>query len=369
MVKILLSLFTLLLINYADDTPVKLLPPPKGSIYFGAFPDFGGSEDEVTTQKITSFETLVGKKIAWAYFSQNWYNGIVYPKAAIHQIADSGTVPFVRFMPRSDESPGHTETTFSMVNIINGKFDTQLRQWARDAKEDNIPLLVDFAVEANGDWFPWSGILNGGGTTDTYGDSNYPDGPEKFRDAYRHIITLFRNEGVRHITWFFHFNYESSPDVAWNQPKYYYPGDDYIDWIGFSLYGAQTLDEEWEGLAFSTQLKVHLASFKALSTDKPVALLEFGVTDHHPDGDKSKWLNDAFRTILQNTDIHFAAIAPWHENWENEDGTYSTLRLDSSSEVTETFKQYIQDPRFNSQLDFTVENYAFLPAIYGLLLK
>ncbi len=213
MFKTLLLFFTLFAFGNADNIPVKLLPPPEGSIYFGAFPDFGGSEDEVTTQKIKSFETLVGKKIAWAYFSQNWYNGIVYPKAAIHQIADSGTVPFVRLMPRNDENPGHAETTFSMLNIVEGKFDTQLKQWAHDAKEDNIPLLVDFAVEANGDWFPWSGVLNGGGTTDAYGDPDYPDGPEKFRDAYRHIITLFREEGVKHITWFFHFNYESSPDM------------------------------------------------------------------------------------------------------------------------------------------------------------
>ena len=33
---------------------------------------------------------------------------------------------------------------------------------------------------------------------------NFPDGPERFRDAYRHIIDLFRKEGVKNITWCFH---------------------------------------------------------------------------------------------------------------------------------------------------------------------
>ncbi len=327
---------------------IKLLPPTENKIYFGAFPDFGGSEDEVTTQKIKDFEAIANKKIAWAYFSQNWFNGIEYPKAHIHAIDDANSIPFVRFMPRSNEIQGLAETQFSLQKIIEGDFDTQLRQWAKDAKEDNIPLLVDFAVEANGDWFGYSGIFNGAGKKDGYGDPNYPDGPERYRDAYRHIIDLFKQEQVHHITWFYHFNHTSFPNEEWNQPKYYYPGDNYIDWIGFSLYGTQTLDEQWEGLEFSTQLENYIDSYKGLNTTKPVALLEFGVTDYHQNGNKSAWLKDAFETILDNPYIKFSAISPWHENWENEDETMTTIRLDSSLEVQTTFKDLIKNERFTS---------------------
>ena len=360
-------LFLCIIFNIVHTEVVKLLPPTKDHIYFGAFPDFGGPEDKVSTQKVRDFETLVGKKIVWAYFSQNWFNGITYPKADIHAISKSGAIPFVRLMPRSDESQGEKERTFTLSRIITGKFDTALRRWAKDAKKDNIPLLVDFAVEPNGDWFPWSGVLNGGGTTNAYGDPNYPDGPERFRDAYRHIITLFKEEGAEHITWFFHFNYVSIPDTAWNQPRYYYPEDDYIDWVGFSLYGAQTHDETWDGLAFSTQLKAYISGYHTLSTEKPVALLEFGVTDNHPQGNKAKWFDDAFATILNNPYIHFKAIAPWHENWENEDGSYSTLRLDSSTETTKHFREWIKNPRFVTKPRFEHSCYRFLPAVYGLL--
>jgi len=327
-------------------TETKLRAPSGDKIYFGAFPDFGGSEDIVSTERIENFEALAGKKIAWAYFSNNWYSGISYPKAEIHTIHDTGSIPFVRLMPRSDEIQGHAEAHFSLQNIIDGKFDAELRAWARAAKTDNIPLLMDFAVEANGDWFPWSGLFNGGAKTDGYGDLNYPDGPERYRDAYRHIIDLFRDEGVKHITWFFHYNYASYPDADWNKPKYYYPGDNYIDWIGFSLYGAQELSEEWEGLEFSTQLASYVGDTKAITSSKPIALLEFGVTDNHPQGSKSEWLNDAFATILSNPYIKFDAISPWHENWENEDGTSSTLRLDSSPEALATFKRWIANRRF-----------------------
>jgi len=330
----------------------KLVAPVDDSIYFGTFPDFGGSEEFVSVERIEAFENLVEKKIAWAAFSQNWYNGVVYPKEKIDAIRESGVVPYVRLMPRSDEIQGHAEVTFNMQNIIDGMFDDDLKRWAIEAKSDASPLLVDFAVEPNGDWFSWSGTFNGAGELDGYGDPTYPDGPERYRDAYRHIIDIFNAEGVTNITWFFHFNLASLPNVEWNQPKYYYPGDDYIDWIGFSAYGAQTITEEWAGLEFSTQLQENYEHILEMQSQNPLAVLEFGVTDYHPDGNKSIWLDDAFSTILSNPYVSFKAINPWHENWENEDETLTTIRLDSSDETLSTVKKWIANERFISELNF-----------------
>jgi len=335
-----------------EEQKKVLLPPEEGKLYFGAFPDFGGSEETVTVQRIRSFETLAGKKIAWAVFSQNWYSGIIYPKADIDAVVRSGATPYVRLMPRSDEIQGHAEQMFSMQHIIDGMFDEALRRWAQAAKRDGIALLMDFAVEANGDWFPWSGVFNGAAGTDGYGDPNYPDGPERYRDAYRHIINIFREENVTNVTWFYHFNLASLPDEPWNQPMYYYPGDDYIDWVGFSAYGPLQVTEEWEGLLFSEQLEANAGHIADLHTNKPFAVLEFGMTDHHPQGDKSVWFDDAFTTILDNPYITFRAINPWHEDWENEDETLSTLRVDSSPEVLATFREWIADERFISELRF-----------------
>ncbi|MCF6244807.1 MAG: glycoside hydrolase family 26 protein [Sulfurovum sp.] len=341
--------------NYIVDNKIKknkLLPPPQGKIYFGAFPDFGGYENNVSSQKIVSFEAISGKKMAWAYFSQNWFDGITYPKLEVHVIQESGSVPFVRLMPRTNSIQGYAEEYFTLQNIIDGKFDKELRQWARDAKQDNIPMLAEFAPEMNGNWFQWSGIFHGGAKTDGYGDVSYPDGPERYRDAYRHIIDIFREENVHHITWFFHADHGTYPNEAWNKPKKYYPGDDYIDWIGFTIYGAQQVTWAWEGYAFSTQLEMHYSDIAEISDTKPIALLEFGVTDNHPDGNKSKWLDDAYRTILDNPYMKISAISPWHENWKNEDGTFSKIRVDSSLEAKETFRKWIANERFTSTLRF-----------------
>ena len=182
-----------------SEFDVKISAPING-VYHGANPGFGGTEDEVTTERIVNYEKVSGKKIAWAYFSNNWINDIDFPEESVRMIDSLDTVPYIRMMPRPTFDQGETDPVYTLQGIIDGDFDDSLIEWARDVKRTNIPLMVEFGTEVNGDWFPWSGILNGGGETEEYGDPNIADGPERFRDAYRHIIDLFRNEDVNNIT-------------------------------------------------------------------------------------------------------------------------------------------------------------------------
>ena len=48
---------------FSNELIKKKLKSIKDKIYFSAFPDFGGSEDEVSYQKIKDFENLTGRKI------------------------------------------------------------------------------------------------------------------------------------------------------------------------------------------------------------------------------------------------------------------------------------------------------------------
>lgn len=84
---------------------VKIAPPMKG-IYQSAITDFGGTEDEVTAKKITDFEKLTGKKIVWAYFSNNWGKGIKFPEKSVKIIHSLGIVPYIRMMPRTTFTDG-----------------------------------------------------------------------------------------------------------------------------------------------------------------------------------------------------------------------------------------------------------------------
>jgi hypothetical protein len=262
-------------ITTANINSNKLIEPTFG-IYHSAYPDFGGTEDIVTAEGISNFEAIVNKHIVWAYFSNNWYNNIQFPLTEVSIISSTGKIPFIRIMPRTNFDEGGPDQNYTMQKIIDGVFDTQLNQWAIEAKNTNIPLLVEFGTEVNGNWFPWNGQYNGAGVTNGYGDNSFPDGAERFRDAYRHIIDICNANGVSNITWFFHVDAYSEPSTDWNKIENYYPGDDYIDWLGVSIYGPQEKDEYYQ--EFSEILNDVYPTLVNLS-NKPIAILEFAITE------------------------------------------------------------------------------------------
>ncbi len=262
-------------VTAANFNANKLIEPTSG-IYHSAYPDFGGTEDIVTTERINDFETLVNKEIVWAYFSNNWYESIQFPVTAVNTINSAGKIPFIRIMPRTYFDEGGPDPNYTMQKIIDGNFDTELIQWAIDASNTNIPLLIEFGTEVNGNWFPWNGQYNGAGETSGYGDPNLFDGAERFRDAYRHIIDICNTNGANNITWFFHVDAYSEPNTDWNKIENYYPGDSYIDWLGVSIYGPQKNNQDYQ--EFSEIMNGFYPSLSNLS-DKPIAILEFAITE------------------------------------------------------------------------------------------
>ena len=327
----------------ATTSRVRLLPPRVG-IYHGAFPDFGPTEDRVATPSVRQFARLARKRMVWAYFSNNWFGGIHFPGQAVTAIRRSGATPFIRLMPRSDWTEGRADRRYGLGAIAEGRFDAELRRWARAAASTKVPLLVDFACEMNGDWFPWSGKWNGGGERTTYGDPRLADGPERYRAAYRHVIRVFRAQGARNVTWVFHVDADSTPSAHWNSMKAYYPGDDYIDWIGVSAYGAQTTSDPWE--SFTAVLDRAYPELAAISRRKPLMIAEFGVVEDPANGRKGRWIRAALEAIGARRYPRIKGISYWHSNWQNEDGTQSRMRIDSSPGALTAYRAGISRPTF-----------------------
>lgn len=347
MKQIFLIIMCFALIPYAHSQ--KLLSPNEG-IYHGSFPDMGPTEEVVTIERIKEFEDLVGKQTAWVYFSDNWFDGIKYPWNETEAIRDAGSVPFIRMMPRSDWDGYKQDPNYSMQNIIDGKYDLELHQYARDAKGYGSPLLIEFGTEVNGDWFPWNGSYNGGGQKDDYGDPEKPDGSERFIDAYRHIIDIFKEERANNVTWFYHVNATTYPEDYWNRMKAYYPGDEYIDWIGVSVYGPQTPSDQWK--SFTDVMDENYRELDEITAAKPIALVEFGTIDPSAGFTKADWINNALTAITSNRYPRIKAISYWHSRWEDE-GVVSNMRLDSTPESIKIYRELINSPVFLPELYFS----------------
>ncbi len=260
-----------------DPDTIKHLEPPENGCYTGVFPGWKEYEDSVDMEYLEDFEEMVGKKPLFVPFSNFWGEERV-SSVQLRKIYEYGAIPMLRLMPwgRPYWEPQYQED-YSMDRIIEGEFDDFLREWADTIKEFGKPVMVTFGVEMNGNWFPWSGVFQGGGEKDEFGDPEKFDGPERYAEAFRHIIEVFRSEGVENVIWYFHVNHESFPHEEWNSIENYYPGDEYIDWVGFSLYGAQYKDEPW--MEFEEVMNPIYEKMVSLFPDKPLMIPEFGVRE------------------------------------------------------------------------------------------
>jgi len=177
---------------------------------------------------------------------------------------------------------------------------------------------------------------------DEYGEPNEPDGPERFRDAYRHIVEIARDEGAHNILWVFHVNNADVPGEDWNRFENYYPGDEWIDWIGVSVYGAGTpLDDEWP--SFRNEMDAVYPRLAALSPDKPIVLLEFGVAARNPLGDQAEWAEAALSDLTSQRWSRIIGFSWWNEYWQNDDNPEhdTTMRVQDNPQLAEVFRRLV----------------------------
>ncbi len=287
-----------------------IAPPPAGKLYHGFFYDGPAlNEHDVTASDVTRYEDAVGKKTAWVFFSDNWFESRKFPAATCEWIGGLGKIPYLRLMLRSDAEQNRAETHFTLEKIIAGEFDDDLHNWARDAKAFRSPILIEWGTEPNGDWFSWNGKWNGGAKT----------GPARYIAAYRHIVDLMRAEGADNLQWVWHLNWFDSPEAKWNQFENYYPGDAYCDWIGLSAYGplTPTTHDGTESLRF--KMSEVYPRLTKLAPDKPIVLAEFGCDLHNPRASADAWAKSALDDLFSGRWPAVIGFCWWNEAWENDD--------------------------------------------------
>jgi hypothetical protein len=322
---------------------VEVLPPAKGA-YTGAYMDFGDEEDDVSLDVIEEFEKLVGKHQAIIASSSYWGEQS-FPTANLNLIWRHGSLPLVFWSPwdRPYEQNRGTDK-FSLTAIIAGKWDAYIDKWGDAAREFGHPMIVAFGVEMNGDWFPWSGTYYGGDQWDD--DHDNWAGPETFRTAFRHVVDRVRARGARNVQWMFHANNYSYPLDTWNFAPAYYPGSDYVDWLGLSVYGQQFKDESNPDIP--SLVDWPYKELTGLDPDKPIMIAEWATGDFPFSLDehgmrKPEWIKqalDLFRTRYPR----IKGAVYWHERWQNKDQTFSNLRVNSSIESLNAYREGVSHP-------------------------
>lgn len=343
--------------------PVELLLPATGA-YTGAYVDFGEGEGDVTYDALMDFEKLTGKHLALVAFGSFWGEQ-QFPTKAANIIAAYGAVPLIFWSPWDRpymENRGPDR--FNVPDILAGHWDAYIDQWADGAKAYAKPLLVTWGLEANGSWFPWSGVFYGGGEVigEEEGRTLYA-GPELVKKANRYVIDRVRSRGVDNILWGFHANNASLPKASWNVMANYYPGDAYVDWLGLSAYGKLN---RFDGSPdVNDILEDAYPALHQINPDKPMILAEWGVGEFIP-GEKPEFIRTAFKALKDSYPLFRAAVF-WHERWETQEGTYANLRVNSSPASLAAYREGVADPYWLDRPQFRPK--AASPASPGQVAK
>ncbi len=320
--------------------PVTLGVPKEGA-YAGAYIEFGDKEDDVTLEGIEDFENLVGKHQAIIASSSYWGEQS-FPAENVKLIFRHGSIPLVFWSPwnrpyEEDQGPDK----FSLNNIADGKWDAYIDMWGEAAHAFGKPMIVSFGNEMNGSWFPWSGGWYHGNQPIPGTKPVRYQGPELFKRAYRRVVDRVRAKGGTNVLWVFHVMNYSYPQDTWNMCAQYYPGPDYVDWLGLSVYGEQYLDDPWEE-NFAPLLDWPYEEICQLDPKKPIMLTEWSIGEYPMHGSKAKFMKGAFANMKEKSRLKAAIY--WHERWENEDDSYSNLRVNSSPESLAVFQEAMRDP-------------------------
>ena len=323
--------------------PVEVVIPERGA-YTGAYLDFGDEEDDVSLETIEEFEQMVGKHQAIIASSSYWGEQS-FPTANLNLIWRHRSWPLVFWSPwdkpyMQDRGPDR----FSLTEIIAGKWDAYIDKWGDAAREFGHPMIVVFGNEMNGTWFPWSGIYYGADAWDP--EHKNWKGPETYRQAYRHVVDRVRARGASNIKWMFHTNNYPYPYDTWNTAWAYYPGTGYVDWLGLSVYGQQFKDEPNPDIPSLVDWPYR--EICQIDPNKPVMIAEWatGEFPHSTEGGglgKAAWIQhglELFRTRYPRV----KAAVYWHERWQNLDGSYSNLRVNSSVESLAAYRDGVASP-------------------------
>ncbi|MGJ8656058.1 MAG: glycoside hydrolase family 26 protein [Akkermansiaceae bacterium] len=161
-----------------------------------------------------------------------------------------------------------------LARINAGETDEFWREWGRGAKAFDSEVVLRFGFEMNGDWFGWG------------------QQPEAFIKAWRRVHGIIRGEGATKVQFMF------SPNVEWDESKekaaieLYYPGDEFVDFLGLDGYNFGDDHSEWH--SWQSYEAVFEKSIRKMSqADKPLILSEIGCADGPLKGEWMKGFLDS----------------------------------------------------------------------------
>lgn len=235
------------------------------------------------TGELSALAAAVGDQPGVVMWYDAWSNKTVFPVEAANQISAAGARVVVTWEPWNP-ADGVDQKAYRDARIAAGAFDSYLRSYAASVKSYGKPVVIRFAHEMNGNWYPWSPGVNGNTAAD-------------YVAAFRHVHDVFAAQGVTNVAWAWVPNVPYAGSASLPQ---IYPGDAYVDQVGLDGYnwGTSQIWSAWT--PFWDVFGPGVAQLQSLTT-RPIWLGE--VASAETGGDKAAWIDDMFATLAAHPEV------------------------------------------------------------------
>lgn len=209
---------------------------PLEGCYLGAYIEL----DHDSGGEIARFEQLVGRPHA-SYFRYVGY-GSPFPFRWVRELHAQGILPHIAWEPNAGLDP-----------VSDNDY---LRGWAEAAGRVQGPVFLRYASEMNGTWQAYSGD------------------PEAFIRKWRIVTGIMRELAPNVIMVWCPF---ATPQRTITD---YYPGDEWVDWVGVNIYSVHHYDGDPNRPAQDDPVELLRYVYERYADRKPIAICEYAATHY-----------------------------------------------------------------------------------------
>lgn len=265
---------------------------------------------------VNALEQAIHKHLGIVMWYADWAH--TYPlQQQLEAVARRGSVPEITWEPWNSLRPLRDQPRYRLRNIVAGRFDRYISTWARTIAAFHKPVLLRFAQEMNGNWYPWAANVNG-------------NRPGDFARAWEHTHRIFVAAGATNVRWIWSIaRIPVSKDL--------YPGPRVVDFVSMTIFngGTQLQYEPWR--SFAHHLESRVARLRVIAPGKPIEISEIGCGEQG--GDKAAWIRGLFGQLRRRPGIRSLI---WYDLVKGCD-----WRIESSRKSLEAYRQGASDQRYD----------------------
>lgn len=278
---------------------VKPLLAPKNKYLGVALP---GVPTDVAN--VSKYADLVGKQPNMLTIYASFDDG--FAASQVREAYQQGALAIVRWEPFKPK----------LADIAAGKHDAYVTKFAKAVRTLNLPIVLTFSHEMNGNWYPWGHSKND---------------PADFVAAWRHVYDLFQQADATNVIWAW------TPNVINPVPsvklKPLYPGDKYVDWIGMDGYFTSRGAHTYSTLFGPTKRAIRKF------TKKPFLVVETGA---EPGASRPTWIRDMLRGVA--ADKEMLGLVYFNQNGS------ARWKIDSDQAAVTAFRSQADKPTFGFEV-------------------